>query len=76
MLRGNCSCTLCLLTEKMLMPILGVVSVLAMLLKKVLLLQDEKHNIKVKARVKLHLKFVESVEMNLKKVQQSKQLEK
>ena len=57
------------------MPILGVV--LAMLLKKVLLLQDGKHNIKVKARVKLHLKFVESVEMNLKKVQQrSKQLEK
>ena len=57
-------------------PILGV-SVLAVLLKRVLLLQDGKHNIKVKARVKLHLKFVESVEMNLKKVQQrSKQLEK
>jgi len=50
-------------------PILGV-SVLAVLLKRVLLLQDGKHNIKVKARVKLHLKFVESVEMNLKKVQE------
>ena len=57
-------------------PILGV-SVLAVLLKRVLLLQDGKHNIKVKTRVKLHLKLVESVEMNLKKVQQiSKQLEK